>query len=155
MLSCDGWERPIHHDRSNLSASDLKVMALRSKRMLRFYWDDCLTGVKLVPTLIKKVDDLTKEVEKLKNSPVPAITSADYEELLREMEDRNSRKQNIIIYNLPETPNLSKEEQAAADSQHIEQYKLAKSEHTRRQNAGEVNIRIKYIRGVPTIVSTN
>nr|CAI5818123.1 unnamed protein product [Callosobruchus analis] len=44
---------------------------------------------------------------------------ADYEKLLREMEDRNSRKQNIIIYNLPETPNLSKEEQAAADSQHV------------------------------------
>nr|CAI5817660.1 unnamed protein product [Callosobruchus analis] len=121
MLSCDGCERPIHHDCSNLSASELKIMALRSKRMLRFYCEDCLTGVKLVPTLIKNVDDLSKEVEKLKNSPVPATTSADYEKLLREMEDRNTRKQNIIIYNFPETPNLSKEEHAAADSQHVKQ----------------------------------
>nr|CAH7727318.1 unnamed protein product [Callosobruchus chinensis] len=229
MLCCDGCERPLHHECSNLSASELKVMSLRGKRVLRFYCEDCLTGVKLVPTLIKRVDDLMKEVEKLKNAPIiPAATPTDYEELLREIEDRNCRKQNIIIYNLPETPNLTKEDQATADSQHvkhilgslsnditvldkpirlgrfdqtktrnrpvkvvlggqqqvikciknvakvktlntyrgvgisndrtvkqIEQYKMIKTELTRRQNAGEVNLKIKYIRGVPTIVSTN
>nr|CAI5820605.1 unnamed protein product [Callosobruchus analis] len=66
----------------------------------------------LLETITTQVNSSDSDLDK-------PITSADYEELLREMEDRNSRKQNIIIYNLPETPNLSKEEQAAADSQHV------------------------------------
>ncbi|CAH2021131.1 unnamed protein product [Acanthoscelides obtectus] len=52
-------------------------MALKGKRLLKFYCDDCLLGIRLVPKLNQKVDNLIEELEKLKKeSPPPAQSSS-------------------------------------------------------------------------------
>ncbi|KAG5873467.1 hypothetical protein JTB14_007861 [Gonioctena quinquepunctata] len=67
-LNCDSCERIVHvnSDCSGLNASELKVKTLKGKRTLRFLCEECLMGVRLVPKLMKKIDDLQEEVNKLK-----------------------------------------------------------------------------------------
>ncbi|CAH2021030.1 unnamed protein product [Acanthoscelides obtectus] len=97
-------------------------MALKGKRLLKFYCDDCLLGIRLVPKLNQKVDNLIEELEKLKKeSPPPAQSSSqiEYEEVLQEIEERNRRKQNIIIFGLTEDQSRTKQEQIAHDTQEV------------------------------------
>nr|CAH7750934.1 unnamed protein product [Callosobruchus chinensis] len=116
-LRCDSCESLVHHDCSGLSASELKVMTLRSRRILKYYCDDCQLGLKLLPKLVKKVEELTSEVEKLKASFVaPVDTNAqDFEEVLHEIEERNSRKCNIILYGVAENKDATRQQQEIQD----------------------------------------
>lgn len=108
FLQCDSCERPVHAniECSGLNASELKVMALKGKRTLRFLCEDCLMGIRLVPKLIKKVDDLQEEVKKLKvliqtgpNTTMPE------DEIINELQERQKRRNNVMVFNLPEPQN--------------------------------------------------
>nr|CAH7728603.1 unnamed protein product [Callosobruchus chinensis] len=92
-------------------------MTLRSRRILKYYCDDCQLGLKLLPKLVKKVEELTSEVEKLKASFVaPVDTNAqDFEEVLHEIEERNSRKCNIILYGVAENKDATRQQQEIQD----------------------------------------
>nr|CAH7715802.1 unnamed protein product [Callosobruchus chinensis] len=92
-------------------------MTLRSRRILKYYCDDCQLGLKLLPKLVKKVEELTSEVEKLKASFVaPVDTNAqDFEEVLHEIEERNSRKCNIILYGVAENKDATRQQQETQD----------------------------------------
>nr|CAH7766646.1 unnamed protein product [Callosobruchus chinensis]CAH7767573.1 unnamed protein product [Callosobruchus chinensis] len=225
-----GCECLIHQECSELSSAELKVMALRSRRLLKFYCTDCQLGLKLVPRLSRKVDELFAEVERLKalvgNLP-SATAELNFEEVIRETEERSSRKQNLIVYGLPEN-GVSKQEQEAQDDnkikkmlelispdarptmkpfrlgkfdptrdkprpvkivllnnlqvqqcvrnvsklkannsyrginisfdktpKQVEYYKQIREQLNRRIEAGENNLRIKHVRGIPIIVSEN
>lgn len=109
-INCDGCERAIHAQCSGLNATELKVMGLRGRRGLRFYCDDCALGVKLVPKLIKKIDDLQIEIETLKTQmrdisnkqvSVSAPTEIN-DEVANEIIERQKRSNNVVIFNLPE-----------------------------------------------------
>nr|CAI5841269.1 unnamed protein product [Callosobruchus analis] len=220
-LHCDGCECLIHQEYSELSSAELKVMALRSRRLLKFYCSDCQLGLKLVPKLAKKVDELFAEIGRLKNlvGDLPSTSAQfNFEEVVRETDERNSRKQNLIVYGLPEN-NVSKHVQETQDDDNIrkmlevlssdarlnvnpinnnigkfgptrpkprpyrcirnvsklkannsykgislsfnktpkqvEFYKKIKEELNRRTEAGESKLRIKHVKGIPTIVSEN
>nr|CAI5819237.1 unnamed protein product [Callosobruchus analis] len=89
---CDGCECLIHQECSELSSAELK-----------------------------KVDELFAEVERLKNlvGDLPCTSAQfNFEEVVKETEERNSRKQNLIVYGLPEN-NLSKHEQETQDDNNI------------------------------------
>nr|CAI5858889.1 unnamed protein product [Callosobruchus analis] len=55
-VSCDSCARMVHRDCSDLSDSELRVMDLKGKRVLKYYCEECQMGIKLVPKLIAKVD---------------------------------------------------------------------------------------------------
>nr|CAI5856932.1 unnamed protein product [Callosobruchus analis] len=116
-LRCDSCESLVHHDCSGLSASELKVMTLRSRRILKYYCDDCPLGLKLLPKLVKKVEELISEVKKLKASFVAPIDTSgqDFEEVLHEIEERNSRKFNIILYGVTENKDATRQQQEFQD----------------------------------------
>lgn len=112
-ITCDSCERAVHTQCSGLNATELKVMSLRGKRGLRFYCEECELGVKLVPKLIKKLDELQTEVEQLKaqmlsfspqdnTTQIPLIPDTHSEQLANEVIERQKRTNNIVIFNLPE-----------------------------------------------------
>lgn len=105
VVNCDSCERPIHIDCSGLNASELKVMSLRGKRLLRFHCEDCQVGVRLVPKLIKKIDEMFNEMENLKHQFKQTYvmpTSMD-ENIINEMQERQKRQNNVMIFNLVES----------------------------------------------------
>lgn len=102
-LKCDGCERSIHTECSGLSATELKVMGLKGSRLLKFYCDDCQAGVRLVPKLIKRLDDLQKEVEKLKTQISNEKFTISDETIFSEIHERQKRTNNIMVFNMPES----------------------------------------------------
>lgn len=112
-LSCDGCQRFVHRGCSDLNASELKVMDLRGKRLLKYYCEECLNGVRMVPALLKRIDDVEKLIEHMKNqSPHSSVSSSPtqvspIEDVINEIEERQRRKNNIIIFNMKETTSVT------------------------------------------------
>lgn len=103
IIQCDGCNRYVHTECSELNASELKVMGLKGKRLLKFYCEDCTMGVRLVPELIKKVDDLHKEIIQLTTqSQGNRCSTFTEDEVIAEIQERNKRSRNVIMFNLPE-----------------------------------------------------
>ncbi|VEN58918.1 unnamed protein product [Callosobruchus maculatus] len=67
------------------------------------------------------VVSLQEEVTKLKSAksgPV-ATHSIDFEEIIHEISDRNSRKSNLILFGVPEDSRLSDNQRKAQDTEHV------------------------------------
>nr|CAI5831905.1 unnamed protein product [Callosobruchus analis] len=85
-------------------------MSLKNKRTLKYFCEDCLAGVRAVPSLIKKIDEFQTQIEDLKlrlSSPTPeqhlTLTKVDEADIIMEMQEQQARKNNIMIFNLAET----------------------------------------------------
>lgn len=107
FLNCDGCERYIHSksDCSGLSAAELKVMGLRGKRALRFYCEECQTGIRLIPKLIEKIEELKKDVDALKAKIENTSNTNELpmdDAVITELAERQKRSNNVMIFNLPE-----------------------------------------------------
>ncbi|KAG5897247.1 hypothetical protein JTB14_013151 [Gonioctena quinquepunctata] len=72
-IKCDSCSRSFHYKCSGLGGSELKVMELKTKRKLQFFCDDCQQGLKILPTLLAKIEKLTSEVEALRTQPTRVI----------------------------------------------------------------------------------
>ncbi|KAG5883134.1 hypothetical protein JTB14_030964 [Gonioctena quinquepunctata] len=106
-LNSDSCERPVHVNTecSGLNASKLKVMGLKGKRTLRFLCEEYLMGVRLAPKLIKKIDDLQEEINKFRALiQILPNTSLPEDDLINEIQERQKRKNNVMVFNLPEPP---------------------------------------------------
>lgn len=107
-ISCDSCHIPFHlRDKcSNLSPSEIKAVVIQ-KCVLLFFCDQCRTAFKNVPMLIRKIDNLNTEVEKLKKEVDELKTQSNFrispEEVLAETEERIVRSSNVIIYNVKES----------------------------------------------------
>ncbi|CAG9764504.1 unnamed protein product [Ceutorhynchus assimilis] len=114
-VSCDSCSRLFHKKVcSGLNASEIKVMELKGARQLNFFCPECLSGLKMVPTLIKAVEELRQEIDDLKktpvmqtppNIPVPSNTPVlNYNEadIFVELQERQNRANNLMIFNVPE-----------------------------------------------------
>lgn len=106
VVTCDSCCRTIHRECSDLNASELKVMDLKGKRTLRFYCEDCQAGLKLIPTLIAKIDKLESQINAPRRDNININQSMPLEEhLICEIHERQKRAKNVVIYNLPESNN--------------------------------------------------
>lgn len=102
-ISCDGCERQTHVKCSSLNANEIKVMTLRGgKRTLKFYCDDCLEGIRLVPKLLQKIDSLEEKLNQLTDASVTLTPAANEEEITGEIMERQRRSCNVIIFNMDE-----------------------------------------------------
>lgn len=104
LMACDGCNRLIHKKFacSDLSASELRVIELKGKRVLKFFCQDCQSGLLSVPKLIKAISELKDEVDRLKSKPAPSVSPSSGEDCFNEMQNRQARINNLMIFNLPE-----------------------------------------------------
>ncbi|KAG5895796.1 hypothetical protein JTB14_029212 [Gonioctena quinquepunctata] len=65
-MCCDGCHRNLHKSCSDLSASEIKVIDLKGKRLLKFFCNCCQSGLLRIPFLLKVVEDLTSQLGSLK-----------------------------------------------------------------------------------------
>lgn len=100
VIVCDGCGGSVHRPCSSLNASELKVIDLRGKRVLKFYCDDCQSGVKMIPKLIKKLNELEIMITDMKSRGDSATSE---EVIINELFERQRKSNNIMFYNLPES----------------------------------------------------
>lgn len=109
FINCDSCNRSLHKKCSGLNASEIRVMELKNKRTLKYHCEDCLKGLLLVPKLLKSIEELKAEVEKLKidikncntnNDSSQLVPNTPNEELINEIHDRQKRINNIILFNV-------------------------------------------------------
>lgn len=110
FMNCDSCSRSLHKDCSGLNSTELRVVDLKGKRLLKYYCEDCTNGFRQVPVLIKSIEELRAEVETLKlklgsiAEPKPRGDSADMaiNMTLNEIQDREKRACNVMLFNLKE-----------------------------------------------------
>lgn len=115
LTKCDSCQRSIHKRVcSGLNASEVKVVELKGKRLLKFYCENCTEGLLCIPKLLKAIDELRTEVATLKSdlgpshqTPVqpnlqPAFQGDD---IFAELQQRQARANNVMIFNVPEGDN--------------------------------------------------
>lgn len=103
VIFCDSCSRSVHRECSDLTSSELKVMDLKGKRSLKFYCDDCLNGLRSVPAILKKMDMMQVEMERLREQLTsPSSKSMADDTVISEIYERQRRANNVIVYNLQE-----------------------------------------------------
>lgn len=236
FIRCDGCNKPFHHGCSELSVAELKCFDLRpnAKRRVKFLCYNCDKYLDEIPKLIASINEMKEDIKTLKESttltsnpsdPVKLPAMLDSEEGISEINERNKRASNLIIYGSVES-GKSKNEQIEHDAslvtdilsqigltegslapqrigkfdpskqmrrpikirlsspqsvhavfrkfkniksetnfptlsvssdrtpRQIAYYKVIKQELDNRIRQGEMNIKIKYRNGVPTIISS-
>lgn len=123
-ISCDLSKEPMHSTCSGMSR--LEIQCFKSKgRTLSFYCTSCRD----VKQLLSKMDQLTSVVDSLRdeieNLKKPALSNASsptndldhitFENIVSEVTERLKRRNNLIIFNLPELETGGKAEQIASD----------------------------------------
>lgn len=110
-FECDSCKRPIHAQScSELTSSEIKCMQLK-KRVLRFLCNDCNSGLLQIPSIIQSIRELKSEMDILKaakpieSSETNPVSTAKVSEIIAEMNEREIRKKNIIVFGLPENHN--------------------------------------------------
>lgn len=111
FVSCDGCSRHVHVSCSELSDNEIKCLTLRTKtkRRIKYICIECEQGVHQIPKLISLINDLKNEIrdmrvkyEELTNDSVNRSGGSFHmvcaEEIINEIQERNKRSQNIIIY---------------------------------------------------------
>lgn len=107
FISCDSCRILLHLREKccGMSPSEIKAVVIQ-KRVLLFFCDECRLAFKNVPMLIRKINDLSVEVEKLKKVVSELETQnncLNNSEVLAEIEERINRSYNVIIYNVAES----------------------------------------------------
>lgn len=122
-ISCDLCRALVHTTCSGLSRTE--VQCVKSKnRKLSFYCVKCNDFRSQLP----KINDLTsvvaalqEEVIMLKSKLSPLAGSdlkldpLEFDAIVREVSDRESRRNNLVLFNLPELPQVTKAQQSASD----------------------------------------
>lgn len=228
MISCCICKEYYLHSCADLSASEVRI--IKSKKNLSWTCKNCSHIGDSMQDLKALIISLQREVENLKSLKLSAPNNSpfDFEEIIQEITDRNARKNNIIIYGIPENTSADRNEKILHDTQQVtevikcilpdtestykpirlgkfdanrtkprpikitlsttnnahdiihnahklksqrelnsvrvsldktpkqqEYYRKLKAELSKRTSDGENNLRIKYIRGSPQIVSSN
>lgn len=128
-VECDGCKQRFHYDCTELTASELKVLDLKTKRTLKFFCDLCQEGLRLIPVLKKRLDEIDQklaDLEKHKFQPQESTIQASQsqidspisncEDFIREMDDRRLRSINLMVYNIPESQKNSIPDKIKEDS---------------------------------------
>lgn len=101
-IACDGCEREIHVACAGLNAQELKVMTLRGgKRTLKFYCHECSEGIKIIPKLLKKFDEMEERINALSRQQTISENVPFNDKMAEELLERQKRSNNIVIFNLP------------------------------------------------------
>ncbi|KAL3286112.1 hypothetical protein HHI36_000625 [Cryptolaemus montrouzieri] len=121
-IVCDSCSSAFHEKCSGVGGSEKRVMDLKKERTLFFFCSECRLAIKRVPLILRRFDDLEREVRKLKEELVMLKESneseietlknsvknvpemnGDPEEVIAEINERNSKVNNVMVYKLNES----------------------------------------------------
>lgn len=115
-FQCDGCQGHLHFACVGMLESDVKILTRLKSKSIRLFCNECNSQIlqfkdikDLVGSLQTQIDSLKEQlnmhVNALKSTSIQQTLSDDnFEDVVREVEERNKRKRNIIIYGLPEPP---------------------------------------------------
>lgn len=138
-VTCDICRNLVHSTCAGLSRAE--VDCLRSKRKkINFFCDNC-DIISTINDLKKNILELKTEIEALKNSnrrdpdPEPGKKSSlSEDEIIAELESRQVRSNNLILYNLEESNKTSAEERKNDDLVRCKQIILANLDENKTAN---------------------
>lgn len=105
-ISCDGCSRIIHTDCAGLNTHELKVMSLRGgKRTLKYYCSDCEEGIRIIPKLLKRIDELEERINLVSQNSTNPVNPSINDSIAQELLERQKRSNTVVIFNLPEENN--------------------------------------------------
>lgn len=117
LFTCDSCNETLCATCSNLSASELKCMPLKNRK-LKFLCEECEKGLGQIPLLIKQMVEMREEINQLKLMQITSVPQSNVvtqENFINEMLDRQNRRSNIIMLNLKESQLNSKAERSKDD----------------------------------------
>lgn len=126
VFFCDSCERVLHRECSGLSPTEIRVMDLKGKRMLKFFCSECQEGLSRVPKMYKIIDKLQSDIESFK-CQLDKVSqkngnhnndSDNSEAMYSEIADRIDRASNIIVYNVPESSSSDLQQRIIHDKSH-------------------------------------
>lgn len=118
LVKCDGCNRFTHRGCTDLTASELKVLDLKSGRQLKYFCNDCQEGLLRIPKLFKIIDSLQEEVKDLRtklDSMSQSSSAHNSFDMLVEMEDRVSRACSVMITDIDESKKSDPQLRASED----------------------------------------
>nr|CAI5822610.1 unnamed protein product [Callosobruchus analis] len=119
FVICSICKKQFYYSCVDLSLNDVK--AIRNKPTINFTCEVCSEIGSTLADLRALVVSLQEEVTKLKDtkSDPLATQSIDYEDIIQEISDRNSRKGNLILFGVPEDSRLSDNQRKAQDTEQV------------------------------------
>lgn len=108
---CDCCDVVLCSDCAGLSATEGRVLDLKSNRSLLFLCPDCRGNLRQLPMLVKLVSELRDELKCLKKRQ----ESTEMERTIAEWQERKTRAKNIIIFDTEESGSSSAEDRMAHD----------------------------------------
>ncbi|KAJ8966556.1 hypothetical protein NQ314_003451 [Rhamnusium bicolor] len=128
LLCGSGQDRlKYHYACTDITASEIKCMELKTKRTLKFFCEVCQEGLRMLPIMQKKIENLKSKLEKLINkldglsvsgANLPQSTAEaapDCDQFITEMDERKRRANNIMVFNLPESSTTQTEDKINED----------------------------------------
>lgn len=121
-VTCSICKNPFNHSCVGLTASETR--SINSKRSVNWTCGDCENIATDIKSISSALVALRKEIEELKSSKsytgVPDLSPQHFEEILQELNERNSRKNNFLAFNIPEqSSSLSKSDRLTAEMRDV------------------------------------
>lgn len=97
-VSCDSCKGLICAECHGLSPTEIRAFELKT-RVVTFLCESCKSTMAQLPSIMKKLDELDKEVQQLRLRQNMLAT----ESAIQELAERGKRANNLIIYDIPES----------------------------------------------------
>lgn len=121
-VDCDGCRMSFHYACTELTASEIRVIELKTRRVLKYLCDTCQEGMRLVPVLKRNLEILEQKFESFKSDILlkfdqpPRDNSsqitlqpssrgelvASSEDIMKEVLERQQRMNNVMVFNMAE-----------------------------------------------------
>lgn len=99
-VTCDSCKVVLCGDCHGLSPTEVRVLELKTvARTMTFLCGDCKLALSQLPIIMKKLNELTEEVQQLRMRQSMLAT----ESAIQEMAERANRANNLIVYDIPES----------------------------------------------------
>jgi hypothetical protein len=95
---CDACKKSFCKECADLTETEVRAIELKNRRM-RFFCKNCV----LIPKLSDMISPLQGQVNQLMLNQQKASPSVNEESIINELQDRQNRSKNVIVYNVPES----------------------------------------------------
>uniref|UniRef100_A0A1Y1MPT1 PHD-type domain-containing protein n=1 Tax=Photinus pyralis TaxID=7054 RepID=A0A1Y1MPT1_PHOPY len=113
-ISCDSCKLPIHSLCSGLSRTEIQSLTNKDRRIL-YHCDKCMSLRSEVMELKQLILDLKAELENIERQNLLTSSSSDCENLIQEINERQRRANNIILFNIEESTSANSQDQIDHD----------------------------------------